>query len=73
MTTLLNSHTKLWVEAKSCDYKHCDSEYILLLICHVTSFEHMFKGLCEFMGRIPSRWVTTLPCLLVNDQVQMKI
>ena len=22
----------------------------MFLICHVTSFKHMFKGLCEFMG-----------------------
>ena len=26
------------------------SGYIMLLICHVTSLDHMFNGLCEFMG-----------------------
>ena len=32
---------------KSCDHKHCDG--------YVTSREHMFKGLREFMGESPSR------------------
>ena len=26
------------------------SGYIVFLICHVTSWEHMFKGLCEFVS-----------------------
>ena len=39
---------------KSCDHKHCDGGD-MFLICHVTSREHMFKGLCEFMGRSPSQ------------------
>ena len=38
---------------KSCDPKHCDSGDIMFLICHVTSCEHMFKRLCEFMGEVP--------------------
>ena len=46
---------------KSYDHKHCD-EGDMFLICHVTSHEHMFKGLCEFMGGSSSRWVTILPC-----------
>ena len=35
---------------KSCDHKHCDGGDIQILICHVTSHKHIFKGLCEFMG-----------------------
>ena len=38
---------------KSCDHKHCDSGD-MSLICHVTSQEHMFEGLCKFMGGSPS-------------------
>ena len=30
---------------KCCDNKHCDSGKIMFLICHVTSSEHIFKGL----------------------------
>ena len=39
---------------KSCDHKHCDSGNVFL-ICHMTSLEQMFKGLCEFMGVSPSQ------------------
>ena len=46
---------------KSCDRKHCDGEDIMFLICHMTSREHMFEGLCEFMSGSPSRFVTMLP------------
>ena len=38
---------------KSCDHNHCNSGDIMFLICHVTSREHMFKGLYEFMGEAP--------------------
>ena len=38
---------------KSCDYKYCDSGDIMFLICHVTSLEHMFIGLYEFMDGGP--------------------
>ena len=34
---------------KSCDHKHRDGGDVFL-ICHVTSRDYMFKGLCEFMG-----------------------
>ena len=34
---------------KSCNHKHCDSGDITFLICHVTSREHMFKWLYEFI------------------------
>lgn len=29
----------------SCDHEHCDTGD-MLLICHLTYREHMFKGLC---------------------------
>ena len=34
---------------RSCDQKHCDSGDAMFLIRHVTSREHMLKGLCEFV------------------------
>ena len=39
-----------FVGGKSCDYNHCDSGDIMFLIGHVTSGEHMFNRLYEFMG-----------------------
>ena len=36
-----------------CDHTHCDSGDIMFLICHMTSRERMFKGLCEFMDGSP--------------------
>ena len=38
---------------KYCDHKQCDNGDIKFLICHVTSREHMFKRLREFMGGTP--------------------
>ena len=35
---------------KPCDHKHRDSGDIIFLICCMSSCEHMFKRLCEFMG-----------------------
>ena len=35
---------------KSCNRKHYDGGDIMFVIYHVISREHIFKGLCEFMG-----------------------
>ena len=32
------------------DHRHCDSEGKMFLICHVTSCDHTFKRLCEFIS-----------------------
>ena len=58
---------------KSCEHKHYDSEDIMFLISHMTSRKHMFQGLCEFMGGIPSVRVTTFPNLVVIGLVQVEI
>ena len=58
---------------KSCEHKHYDGGDIVLLISQVTSREYMFKGLREFMGGIPSRRVTTLPCLVASGLMQVEI
>ena len=57
---------------KSFEHKHYDSEY-MFLICQVTSRKHMFQGLCEFMGGIPSLRVTTFPSLVAIGLVQVEI
>ena len=49
---------------KSCEPIHCDSGDIVFLTCHVTSQEHMFDMLYEFMGGSPSRRVTSFPCMV---------
>ena len=57
---------------KSCAHKHCDNGH-MFLICYVTSREHMFKGLCEFMGGIRLRSVTTLPFFVTIGLVKVTI
>ena len=58
---------------KSCEHRHYDSGDIVFLICHVTSRADMFKELCEFMGGIPSRRVTTFPCLTALGLLKVDI
>ena len=72
MTTSLRGHENIWVIAPqichqldiSCGKRRYDSGDIVFLICHVTSREHLFKGFCEFIGRIKSRTVTLFPCFV---------
>ena len=45
----------------------------MFLICHMTSREHMFKGICEFMGGNPSQRVTILPCSVAIGVVWVEI
>ena len=45
----------------------------MLLICHVTFWEHKFKWLCEFLGGIASRRFTTFPCLVTIGLVRVEI
>ena len=50
---------------KSCVHKHYDSEDIMLLICYVTSSEHMFKGYINI-------WVEAIPKRTwLKDQVTL--
>ena len=58
---------------KSCEHRHYDSRDIVFLIRHVSSREHIFKGFCEFKGEIPSRRVTTFPCLVAIGLMQVEI
>ena len=46
-SALLKSHAKFWVGLLA----DCDSEDKMLIICDVTSHDHMLKGLSEFKGR----------------------
>ena len=58
---------------KSCEHRHYDSGDIVFLICHVTSCEHMCKGLCDFMGGIPSWKVATFPYFVTIGLMQVEI
>ena len=77
MITSLWGHASIWLGApqichhlgKSCEHRHYDSGDIVFSICHVASCEHMFKGLCEFMGEIPSQRVTNFLCFVATGLV----
>ena len=57
---------------KLMDYKCCGSkDIIIFLICRVTSLDHRFQGLFEFMGGSQSPYVMTLPYLVTIDLVQV--
>lgn len=58
---------------KSCDHKNCDNGDIMFLICQVNSREHIFKGLCEFIGGSLSWSVPTFPCLVAIGLVPKDI
>ena len=53
--------------------KLCNLEDLTILIYHLTSREHVFKGLCNFMGGRPSQEIATLPCLVSIGLVQVEI
>lgn len=36
-------------------YKSCKKRDPIFQTCHVISRDHLYKGLCDFMGRSPSR------------------
>ena len=48
------SHLQYATTLMSCDHKHCHSGDIIFLICHVSSREHIVKGLYKFMGGSPT-------------------
>ena len=39
--------------AKSCDHRHCDTGDLMFLICHMTSNNHLFRGLYNFIVESP--------------------
>ena len=43
----------------------------MVLVCHVISREHMFKGLCKFMGGNP--FTESQPCLVAISLVQGEV
>ena len=58
---------------KSCDHKHCDGRDITFSICHMTSCEHIFKALREFIGESSSPLVTILRCFVPIGLMQVEI
>ena len=43
------------------------------LVCYVILQDHMIKGLCDLIGRSPSRQVIILPSLMAIDTVVVEI
>ena len=44
---------------KFSDHRFYESGDLMFSICHVTSHDHMLKGLCVFMGGSPSHYAIT--------------
>ena len=72
MTTSLRGHANAWAGApwrmsahyKFGEHRYCDSWDTRFLFVHISSLDHMFKGLWKLMGESFSRYVIILPCLL---------
>ena len=41
-------------------HRHCGSEDVLILVCHVISQDHVIKDDVTLNGRSPSRYVTIM-------------
>ena len=41
--------------AKFGDHRHCGSEDIMILVCHMILQDHVIKGSRDFKGMSPSR------------------
>ena len=58
---------------RSCDHRFCNGGNITFLISHVTSYEQMFKGLCEFTGEshhlaiFGAHWSSAMEILMSHD------
>ena len=58
--------------AKFVGHGQCGSGDIMVLVCYVSSRDHVIKGSCDYMGRSPSRLVTILPSLVVIGTTVVK-
>ena len=56
---------------KAGDHRHYDSTDSIILICHVTSRDHVLKGSCESMAGSLSWYVTILPYFVAAGLVQV--
>ena len=59
--------------AKFAERRHYDSEDIMVLLCQVISQDYVIKVPCHFMGRRPSREVTTLLRLVIIGTVVVEV
>ena len=59
--------------AKFCSEKHCGSNDIMVLICHMILQDQLTKGSCDFMGRRLFWLVAVLPSLVAIDIVVVEI
>ena len=44
----------------SVGHRHCGSGYIIVLVCHVISQDHVIKGSCDLITSSSSLQITTL-------------
>ena len=56
-----------------CGHRHCGSDNIMVLACHVILQDHVIKGSCDFIGRSPSRKIIIQPSLTAIGTVVVKI
>ena len=54
-------------------HRYCDSEGENVLVCDVISYDHLIKGLFDFIGKSPSRKLAILLSLVAKDGVVIKI
>ena len=59
--------------AKSGDHWHCDTGDLMFLICHMTSNNHLFRGLYNFIVESPSKWVNNLSCFPVDTRRRFNV
>ena len=59
--------------AKFGGHQQCGSGDIMILVCHVISYGHVIKGLCDLIGRSPIGKITVLPSLVAIGIVVVEI
>ena len=75
-TKWLKDHVTLGVHqhpAKFDGHRRCDNVEIMLLLCHITSRDHVFQEPCDFKGGSFSFYVTTLIRLVTKVIVVAEI
>ena len=68
LNPLMVSHTPV-----KFDDRHCGSEDMMILVCHVILSDHVTKGFSNVMSGSPSRLVTILSSLVARGTVVVEI
>ena len=59
--------------AKFGSKRQCISGDVMVLVCHMTSQDHVIKESCDFMGESPLRSVTNLSILVAISTVVVEV